>query len=245
MQCSRCQYKNLVKANYCGSCGQKLINSRDTLNYKKSVRKIAVFFFLTLAYLASTYFAEHGRTYIHMLINGFVLGGVTIVFYLMDYKQINRLLRFGHLRKSILIRVLIGAPLFSAIIWYAVCIVNSAFLDGAQFNYYDLFRDSPAPIIFSLLSVALLPALFEEIAFRGVVFNELIRITGIKSAIVISSVLFTIIHLSVLSFIWIFPIGLVFGYLRARYRTLWYGIIGHFVYNGSIVVIDIFTSVSV
>jgi membrane protease YdiL (CAAX protease family) len=32
----------------------------------------------------------------------------------------------------------------------------------------------------------------------------------------------------------------VFGYLRARYRTLWYSIFAHFTYNTSIVLIEYF-----
>jgi membrane protease YdiL (CAAX protease family) len=71
------------------------------------------------------------------------------------------------------------------------------------------------------------------------VFNELSKITGIKSTIIISAILFTMLHLSLLSIFWIFPIGLIFGYFRAKYNTLWYGIIGHLIYNSCIVLIEI------
>jgi membrane protease YdiL (CAAX protease family) len=75
--------------------------------------------------------------------------------------------------------------------------------------------------------------------FRGVLFNETLKIAGLKSTILITSILFTILHLSLISIFWIFPIGLVFGYLRAKYNTILYGVIGHFVYNASVVIVEI------
>lgn len=245
MQCSNCQHENSVRANYCGRCGQKIVRARDQSDYQRSVKKISAFFFLTLAYIVVVYFTEFGGTYVHFLIGDVVLASITVVFYLMDYRAINRLFKFGHLQRTILLRILIIAPILAVLVWYLVGLMNESLFDEAQFAYYDFFRDSPAPIALSLLSIALFPALFEEIAFRGVVFNELNQITGIKAAIIISTILFTIIHLSVLSFFWIFPIGLVFGFLRAKHRTLWYGIVGHFVYNGSIVMVEVIVSTTV
>ena len=45
-------------------------------------------------------------------------------------------------------------------------------------------------------------------------------------------------HLQIISLLWLIPIGLVFGLLRNKYNTLWYGVIGHFVYNFSITVYE-------
>ncbi|TXH26639.1 MAG: CPBP family intramembrane metalloprotease [Cyclobacteriaceae bacterium] len=45
-------------------------------------------------------------------------------------------------------------------------------------------------------------------------------------------------HLAFISLIWLIPIGLAFGFLRSRYNTIWYGIVGHFVYNFCITVYE-------
>ncbi|MBK6986473.1 MAG: CPBP family intramembrane metalloprotease [Bacteroidetes bacterium] len=71
-------------------------------------------------------------------------------------------------------------------------------------------------------------------------FNELQKITSVSATIIITTVLFTILHFSLISFLWIFPIGMLFGYLRAKNNSLLYGIIGHFIYNSSIVLIEYF-----
>ncbi|MBL7895686.1 MAG: CPBP family intramembrane metalloprotease [Bacteroidia bacterium] len=116
--------------------------------------------------------------------------------------------------------------------------MNESVFNNSNSTYIEHYKDSPLPLLFSIISVGVFPAIFEEIAFRGILFNELKNIVSNNSTIIISTVLFTILHFSLISFLWIFPIGLLFGYLRSKYDNLIYGIIGHFVYNSSIVMIE-------
>jgi membrane protease YdiL (CAAX protease family) len=69
-------------------------------------------------------------------------------------------------------------------------------------------------------------------------FNNISHITTARSAIYITGFVFGIIHLAIISLLWLVPIGLIFAWLRWRYNTLWYGIIGHFVYNLCITMIE-------
>ncbi|HYF70621.1 MAG TPA: CPBP family intramembrane glutamic endopeptidase [Ohtaekwangia sp.] len=84
----------------------------------------------------------------------------------------------------------------------------------------------------------ILPAVFEEVAFRGFMFTNLQAVTNTKSVIYITAFLFGVIHLSFISLLWLIPIGIVFAVLRARYNTLWYGVVGHFTYNFTITLIE-------
>ncbi|MEI7595727.1 MAG: CPBP family intramembrane glutamic endopeptidase [Bacteroidota bacterium] len=239
MECSKCQSQNPTKATYCGKCGNILVNSVESQDYNRNVKKISVFFFVLLAYIATINFIELNGNYIQTLLIDFIFAAIILVFYFIDTKSINKLIKFNKPKRLLLIKIIIFAPLFAILVSLIAGFLNQSIFDKSQITYYEQFIDSPAPIFFSILSIGLFPAIFEEIAFRGIVFNELTKITSIKSTIIISAILFTILHLSLLSTLWIFPIGLIFGYFRAKYRSLWYGIIGHFIYNSSIVLIEI------
>lgn len=89
-------------------------------------------------------------------------------------------------------------------------------------------------LLIGFVFYASLPAIFEEIFFRGLIFDKLKLIYSTKNAIIISSILFYLIHLvygTFLSFLYIIPLGLFLGYLRDRYNNLIYPIVSHFFYN--------------
>lgn len=149
------------------------------------------------------------------------------------------MLRFDKPKWPLLITIFIVAPLFALLVSFIAQLINQGIFNESQTAYYEHFIESPAPLTFAIISIALFPAIFEEIAFRGIVLSELSKVTRLKSAIIISTILFSLLHLSLISMFWIFPLGLFFGYFRAKQRTLWYGIIGHFIYNSSIVLIEL------
>jgi membrane protease YdiL (CAAX protease family) len=89
-------------------------------------------------------------------------------------------------------------------------------------------------ILVGFVFYATLPAISEEIFFRGLIFDKLKLIYSVKNSIIISSILFYLMHLvfgTFLSFLYILPLGIFFGYLRSKYNNLLYPIISHFFYN--------------
>jgi membrane protease YdiL (CAAX protease family) len=239
MNCSYCKNPNPNKSNYCGFCGKQITSDTKNDDYNKHVKKISLLFFTLLGYIAVLQLVNLGGSYRKTFIVDLIFVAIIMVFYLFDRKEINKLLHFKKLNTLLLLKILCLAPIGATLVYFATQLLNENVFDQGQTTYYEHFIDSPAPFVLSILSIAIVPAVFEEIVFRGLVFNELTNITSVKSAIIISAILFTILHLSLISIFWIFPIGLLFGYLRAKQRTLWYGIIGHFLYNSSIVIIEL------
>lgn len=89
-----------------------------------------------------------------------------------------------------------------------------------------------ADFIFSLFVIALLPAIFEEVAFRGALQNLLSRaMNGSVWAVVITSVLFSAIHFSYDGFVARVMLGFVLGWMYYRTGNLWLPVFGHFVNN--------------
>jgi membrane protease YdiL (CAAX protease family) len=87
--------------------------------------------------------------------------------------------------------------------------------------------------IISMIMLALLPALFEEIFFRGCLQKIMITLTRNPFAgILITSILFSAIHMSYYGFLPRIFLGLTLGYLVYYSKNLWPAVLLHFLYNG-------------
>jgi membrane protease YdiL (CAAX protease family) len=84
----------------------------------------------------------------------------------------------------------------------------------------------------SLLFMALLPALFEEMFFRGTIQSSLERWTNKPIwAIVITSIIFSLIHASIFLFLSRFLLGVALGFIFYKTRNLWVCVFVHFFNN--------------
>ncbi|HEY5993332.1 MAG TPA: CPBP family intramembrane glutamic endopeptidase [Gallionellaceae bacterium] len=91
-----------------------------------------------------------------------------------------------------------------------------------------------------LLVNSAMPAVAEELAFRGIIQSTLERIVGEREALLIQAALFSVLHLLPMMFPSHFIMGLCFGYLRLRTRSLYPGIALHAAWNALVVLQEIF-----
>ena len=66
-----------------------------------------------------------------------------------------------------------------------------------------------------------MPAIFEELGFRGFLLSNLLKITEVDQAVYVSAFLFAIIHLSFISLFWLIPFALFLGFTRIKEQTIW------------------------
>lgn len=86
--------------------------------------------------------------------------------------------------------------------------------------------------LWSVLFMAFLPALAEELFFRGFLLNVCNGMfKNIHVAIIVTSLVFSVIHLQVLKFIPMFFLALTFGYAVYWTNSIWTSILAHFVNN--------------
>lgn len=103
---------------------------------------------------------------------------------------------------------------------------------------YMLELDSWNGFIRSLILIALLPALFEELLFRGCL--QQIMIKWIKRpfwAILITAIIFSAVHASYIGFLPRLFIGMILGYVFYYGRNIGLNMIIHFINNGVIVAV--------
>ena len=92
----------------------------------------------------------------------------------------------------------------------------------------------------SIVMIALLPALFEETFFRGGMQNLLTRFSHKPwIAILITSLIFSAIHLSYYGFLARVCLGIVLGLIYYYSQSLWLSIAAHF-FNNAIAVTQMY-----
>ncbi|OWY24421.1 CPBP family intramembrane metalloprotease [Sphingobacteriales bacterium UPWRP_1] len=119
--------------------------------------------------------------------------------------------------------------------------------DSAEkLTYAFLEMNSPLQLFINLLLIALLPALGEELLFRGCLQQLLTEWTQKPhKAIFITAALFSAIHFQFFGFVPRMLIGVFLGYLFYWSGNLWYAVLGHFINNALQVVVYYFTQTDI
>lgn len=103
---------------------------------------------------------------------------------------------------------------------------------GSSSDVVSVFGSGVAGAALSVLLVALVAPVAEELAFRGVVLLACGRKWGMWPAIGISSVLFAVYHMNGWLFLPMLGLGAALGWLTWTRRSLWPSIALHVFYNG-------------
>ena len=81
-----------------------------------------------------------------------------------------------------------------------------------------------------IMTVAILPAICEETAHRGLLLNGLSRL-GVVKALMLSSIMFGLMHLSIQQFFYTTILGFIIGLAVVISQSIWPGVIIHFMNN--------------
>lgn len=106
---------------------------------------------------------------------------------------------------------------------------------------FKRFLNFTSPLYFILVFVmmAILPALGEELTFRGVFYNLFNRSSGKPAfAIIFSAFIFAMIHFQLHNFLAIFFMGALLAYVYYISENLWVSVAAHLFNNGLIVVLS-------
>jgi len=145
----------------------------------------------------------------------------------------------------------------TALIVLSFMATNSVFIEwNANFTFPDFLKDfgewararetqaeeltkffttfnSTGDFLFGVLVIALLPAIGEELVFRGMLQPELFRASGNHHmAIWVSAIIFSAFHMQFFGFVPRVLLGALFGYLYVWSDNLLIPMIAHFVNNG-------------
>ncbi len=94
-----------------------------------------------------------------------------------------------------------------------------------------LTPSGPLDAIVSILVIAILPGICEELVVRGVLLPSLADRMARPLAVALSALLFAAIHYDRYRFLFAFVLGVVFGYVRLRTGSLWPSVVAHTAIN--------------
>ncbi|RYE04678.1 MAG: CPBP family intramembrane metalloprotease [Sphingobacteriaceae bacterium] len=147
--------------------------------------------------------------------------------------------------------MLISSPLMEMVITFNQKMVLPPFLKGLETwmrNMEDnagkqteilLQMKTPATLLINLLMIAILPAVSEEFIFRGC-FQQIFTgwTKSLHWGVWLSAALFSFIHFQFFGFLPRMLLGIFFGYFAAWSGSIWPGILGHFLNNGTAVIVS-------
>ncbi len=224
--CAKCGFKNQI--NEIKRAG---INHQDWL-----IRFLAFYAIGTIVLLIiAAYTPESiGVTLFWSILFAFVDIGFTI-----KKPSVWKVVKFNTLKLGYLVLVFAVFIVSGFVVSYSMDFLNN----NLFFDFYDellIFKESENPLIVSIIFIAIFPAIFEELAFRGFVFDALDELGGKNAALWGSSFIFALVHFSLISIFWLLPFGLLLGYIRTRTNNIIYGMLGHFAHNLTVVVISLY-----
>ena len=114
-------------------------------------------------------------------------------------------------------------------------------IQAAELTNAFLTFDGIGSLIYVLIIVAVVPAIGEELLFRGVLQKIFIQWTKNPHwGIWITAILFSALHMQFFGFFPRMLLGVLFGYIFYWSKSLWLPILGHFINNGSVVLVSYF-----
>lgn len=199
--------------------------------------------FSAIIRLLNEYFPKFGMIYNNTLLSYAYENMASVLFIAVPFllthiilrkKRISGILPLGttYNRKASVSLVMMLFPVIiisSMVINFISFVFQSS--TGIEFSGgYNETINGPAEIAMSVISVAVLPAVVEEIAIRGIILQPLRRY-GDWFAIIASSVIFSLMHGNMVQIPYTLTAGIIFGIVAVSTGSLWPSIVLHFLNN--------------
>lgn len=108
--------------------------------------------------------------------------------------------------------------------------ITNMFVENVAVDYMKEFANTPLWLM--VFSLAIIPAVTEELMMRGIVFYES-RDISLAVAAVLNGTLFGILHRNLSQFFYAFALGMVFVYIVNITHSIYSTMIVHFIINAS------------
>ena len=237
--CATCGKEQPMGYKFCSNCGTR--NSVWTRNdYIKSrladINIKSVLLYTTIVIILLLVYAFTEESFELLVAGSVIFAGIDMGFAAYQ-PSVFKLFSFRNIRILPLLSIIILCTVTGFVVSFSMDKLN-LLIYGQTETMLDVFNHLDYPLFYSIIIIAVFPAIFEELAFRGFVFNNFNFLGGVKAAFWGSSFLFALVHFSLLSLIWIIPFALMLSFYRNKYNTLIYGIVGHFIHNSTVVMIE-------
>lgn len=231
LQCSYCENQLIEGQNFCQRCGKAQhaqSAERASLQWSK-IKHIGVFYGLEVICCLIPLLTENPSLESIIFLHA-IFAVSSILFFSSNWQDSSRLLKWtGFSLKKL--SVYIACTIVASVgVQIAVNYMNQEVF-GIHYSYYDFYKGYRYGTYLMVITTALLPALFEELAYRGYLMEKLLGVFDQKETIYVTSLLFFLVHFSMTSFFWMLPFAIILARIRLKENTIWYGVVIHFFFN--------------
>lgn len=128
-----------------------------------------------------------------------------------------------------------------------LCIILGISL-SLTFNIYlnliNIYNISKLPIYVQIISSGIIGPILEELLFRGIIYNKLKEFNNTTKAMIISTIIFSLFHSTLVDIIYALFIGYLLVYIYEKYKSIKYPIIIHISANISVILISLILSLN-
>lgn len=110
-------------------------------------------------------------------------------------------------------------------------------LQVSQYEMIEDFLRTDGIIWFGIINIALIPAICEELLFRGYVLRAFEKSWGPIAAVLVSGLIFGLFHIQLGNVFPLATLGIVLALMTWLSGTIWPAIIAHFINNGAAVLV--------
>jgi uncharacterized protein len=240
-RCIHCNLPVSAAARFCNHCGmlQGIPDIENAQQQQNRLVMLSVFFGVHLVICLISNFNPSAHSLVPLFIFDGILSLITVIYAVILRKELKPILRWNNFSVLKVLAYGSTAVLAAIAVNYSVKWLNRTIFDTESYYYYAFSHLKYAKLA-TVLVVALQPAIFEELAFRGVLQQGLNKVVDTKQAIFIAAFLFALLHMSFISFFWLLPFALWLGYVRLKEETLWYGIVIHLCFNTTACFLEFF-----
>lgn len=161
----------------------------------------------------------------------FIIVGIpmlTAIYTKKDLIETFRIKRFNPIYLIVSVLMSIGATSIGIVISTVADKIFKSSVDNQAETMEILGNNS---FVISLLVIAVTPAICEELMFRGYIFSSMRSGMKISSAILVSSALFGIYHMSLVKFFTTAILGGIICYVNYKSGSIFTGMLMHFINN--------------
>jgi len=239
-RCGNCNEPINSGSRFCSHCGCSIIENAEGTTEEKwnAIKQAALFFMIHAVACCLLSFVDYFHAFTWSIVFDILLAAASVIFFVINWSKLKSVLVW----RNFSILKLLG---YCAIAFGASLVVNfivgwlNRSLFSTDYSYYEFYASHRHSIALAIFFVAVMPALFEELGYRGFLLGKLMLVTDEKQSIFISSFVFAIMHRSFISLFWLIPFALWLGYIRTKENTLWYGACIHFCFNFTAVMLEI------
>lgn len=205
--------------------------------YFKMPLLFAVIFILTAVFIFAYKISasSNENTYLTVAIIEIITIALPMIIYqrLFNSTPVSHSMRFFAPDKLILVFLCALAMIFGAIsittLFSQLGFIKTSYSTYANFDIPNMPNEL-STILFASLTFALIPAVCEELLCRGLLFSEYEKYGSI-TAVIVSTILFAMMHFSFGQLPVYLFCGLLLGFLRALTNSVFAPLIAHFIYN--------------